>query len=153
MRLGNILSLNVIIKKEELNVDLSKRRTKAHPHSHRRGCSGSGSRDSSSLRICHGPHTPIQVTRSRQRPFPPQEAEKIWHGPSKFYSCTIESTMTGFITAWYGNCLASDRKALQRVVRMAQYITVAKLPAIQDLDTRRYQRKALTSVRLQLPKS
>ena len=46
-----------------------------------------------------------------------------------FYSCTI------------GNCSASDRKALQRVVRMAQYITGAKLPAIQDLYTM-CQRKA-----------
>ncbi|KAK6293977.1 hypothetical protein J4Q44_G00348070 [Coregonus suidteri] len=31
-----------------------------------------------------------------------------------FYSCTIESILTGCITAWYGNCSASDRKALQR---------------------------------------
>ncbi|KAK6295405.1 hypothetical protein J4Q44_G00346310 [Coregonus suidteri] len=65
----------------------------------------------------------------------------------KFYSCTIESILTGCITAWYGNCLASDRKALQRVVRTAQYITGAKLPAIQDLYTRRCQRKALKIVK------
>ncbi|KAK6299528.1 hypothetical protein J4Q44_G00295610 [Coregonus suidteri] len=64
-----------------------------------------------------------------------------------FYSCTIESIQTGCITAWYGNCLASDHKALQRVVRMAQYITGAKLPAIQDLYTRRCQRKALKIVK------
>ena len=50
-------------------------------------------------------------------------------------------------TAWYGNCLASDRKALQRIVRTAQYITGAKLPAIQDLYTRRCQRKALKIVK------
>ncbi|KAK6310148.1 hypothetical protein J4Q44_G00200290 [Coregonus suidteri] len=65
----------------------------------------------------------------------------------RFYSCTIESILTGCITAWYGNCLASDRKALQRVVRTAQYITGAKLPAIQDLYTRRCQRKALKIVK------
>ncbi|KAK6322739.1 hypothetical protein J4Q44_G00075310 [Coregonus suidteri] len=65
----------------------------------------------------------------------------------KFYSCTIEGILTGCITAWYGNCLASDRKALQRVVRTAQYITGAKLPAIQDLYTRRCQRKALKIVK------
>ena len=53
-----------------------------------------------------------------------------------FYSCTIESILTGCITAWFGNYSASDRKALQRVVRTAQYITGAKLPAIQDLYTR-----------------
>ncbi|XP_029618276.1 28S ribosomal protein S30, mitochondrial [Salmo trutta] len=30
----------------------------------------------------------------------------------KFYSGTIVSILTGCITAWYGNCLASDHKAL-----------------------------------------
>ncbi|XP_031663027.1 uncharacterized protein LOC116357818 isoform X2 [Oncorhynchus kisutch] len=48
----------------------------------------------------------------------------------------------GCITTWYCNSSASDHKALQRVVRMAQYVTGAKLPAIQDLYNRR-QRKAL----------
>ena len=56
----------------------------------------------------------------------------------KLHSCTIESSLTGCIITWYGNCLASDRKALQRVVRMAQYITGAELPAIQDLYTSLY---------------
>jgi hypothetical protein len=65
----------------------------------------------------------------------------------RFYSCTIESILTCCITGWYGNCSAWDRKALQRVVRMAQYITRAKLPAIQDLYTRRCQRKALKMVK------
>jgi hypothetical protein len=63
------------------------------------------------------------------------------------YSCNIESILTGCITAWYGNCSASDRKALQRVMRTAQYITGDKLPAIQDLYTRRCQRKALKIVK------
>jgi predicted O-linked N-acetylglucosamine transferase (SPINDLY family) len=65
----------------------------------------------------------------------------------RFYSCTIESILTGFITAWYGNCSASDHKALQRVVRTAQYITEANLPAIQDLYNRRCQKKALKVVK------
>jgi hypothetical protein len=52
----------------------------------------------------------------------------------KFYGCNIES-IRGCITAWYGNCSASDRKALQRVVGTAQYITGAKFPAIQDFYT------------------
>ena len=63
-------------------------------------------------------------------------------GPQIFkriYSCTIESILTGCITAWYGNCSAFNRKALQRVLRTAQYITGAKIPAIQ---------KALKNVRL-----
>jgi hypothetical protein len=37
--------------------------------------------------------------------------------------------------------------ALQRVVRAAQYITGAKLPAIQELYTRRCRRKALKIVK------
>ena len=65
----------------------------------------------------------------------------------KFYSCTIETILTGCITTWYGNCSASDRKALQRVVRTAQYITGAKIPAIQDLYNRTCQRKAHKIVR------
>ena len=62
--------------------------------------------------------------------FPPQETEKM--GPQilkMFYSCTIKSILTVCITSWYGNCSASDRKVLQRIVRTAQYITGAKLPA------------------------
>jgi hypothetical protein len=54
---------------------------------------------------------------------------------SKLYSCTIESILTGCITAWYDTCSGSDHKALQRVVRMAQHVTGAKVPAIQDLYT------------------
>ena len=58
------------------------------------------------------------------------------------YSCTIESFLTGCITACYGNYFSSNCKALQRVVCTAQYITGAELPAIQDLYTRQVQRKA-----------
>ena len=65
----------------------------------------------------------------------------------KFYSCTIESILTGCITAWYGNCSASDGKVLQRIMRMVQYITGAKLPAIQDIYSRRCQKKALKIVK------
>ena len=37
-----------------------------------------------------------------------------------FYRCTIESILTGCITAWYGSCTDLDRKALQRVVKTHQ---------------------------------
>ena len=37
-----------------------------------------------------------------------------------FYSCIIESVLTGGITIWYGNTTNYDRKALQRVVNSAQ---------------------------------
>ena len=62
----------------------------------------------------------------------------------RFYSCNIEST--GCITAWYSNCSASDRKALQRVVGTVQYITGAKLPAIYT-STLLCQRKVLKIVK------
>jgi hypothetical protein len=46
---------------------------------------------------------------------------------TKFYRCTIESILSGCITAWYGN-----HRALQRVVRSVQHITGGTLPALQD---------------------
>eukprot|EP00061_Rhincodon_typus_P013024 g39133.t1 len=42
---------------------------------------------------------------------------------TNFYNCTIESILSGFITAWYGNCSAQGSKELQRVVNTAQTIT------------------------------
>jgi hypothetical protein len=88
----------------------------------------------------HGPkHTKAVVKRARQNLFPLRRLKGFGIGPQilkRFYSCTIVSILAGCITAWYGNCSASERKALQRVVRTAQYITGAKLPAIQDLYNR-----------------
>ena len=51
---------------------------------------------------------------------------------TNFYRCTIESILSGCITAWYGNCTTLNRKALQRVVRSAHRITGGKLPTLQD---------------------
>ena len=85
-----------------------------------------------------------------QNLFPLGRLKRFGMGPQilkRFYSSTIESILTGSITAWYGNCSASDRMALQRVVSTAQYITGAKLATIQDLYTRRCQRKALKIVK------
>jgi hypothetical protein len=94
-------------------------------------------------------HTNPVVKRARHGFFPLRRLKGFGMGPEilkKFYSCTIESVLTGCITAWYGNCSASDLKALQRVVRMAQCITGAERPLIQDLYTRRCHRKALIMV-------
>jgi hypothetical protein len=79
------------------------------------------------------------------KPFLPRRLKRLGMGPQilkTFYSCTRES-----ITAWYGNCSASDPKALHSVVCTAQYVTGAKLPALQDLYTRQCQRKALKMVK------
>jgi hypothetical protein len=95
-------------------------------------------------------HTKTVVKRARQSLFPLRKLKRFGMGLEilkRFNSCNIESNLTCCITAWYGNCLASDRKVLQRVVRTAQYITGAKLPAFQDLYTRRCQRKALKIVK------
>ena len=66
------------------------------------------------------------MRRARRNLFLLRRLKTFGMGPQilkRFYSCTIES-----ITAQYSNC-----KALQRVVRTAQYITGAKLLAIQDI--------------------
>ncbi len=47
------------------------------------------------------------------------------------------------ITVWYGNCTVSDQKALQRVVKTAQYTTGVGLPSIKDI----YHKRCLRRVR------
>ena len=87
-------------------------------------------------------HTKTIVKRAWQHLFPLRRLKRFVMGRQiikKFYSCTT----------WYGNCSSSDRKALQRVVRIAG----AKLPAIQDLSTRWCERKVQKIVRLQSPES
>jgi hypothetical protein len=82
--------------------------------------------------------------------FPLRRLKIFAMGPQilkRFYSSTIESILRGCITAWYGNCSASNSKALQRVMRTAQYITGAKLSAIHDLYNRPYQKKAIKMVK------
>ncbi|KAK0134286.1 hypothetical protein N1851_030137 [Merluccius polli] len=59
-----------------------------------------------------------------------------------FYRSTIESILTNCVTVWYGNCSASDRKALQRVVKIAQRITGSPLPSIEAVQRKRCLRKA-----------
>ena len=81
-------------------------------------------------------HTKTVVKRAQQNLFPLRRLKIFGMGLqilNRFYSWTIGRLLAGCVTACYGNCSASDCKALQRVVRTAQYITVAKLPAIQDL--------------------
>uniref|UniRef100_A0AAQ6IB52 Alkylated DNA repair protein AlkB homologue 8 N-terminal domain-containing protein n=1 Tax=Anabas testudineus TaxID=64144 RepID=A0AAQ6IB52_ANATE len=59
-----------------------------------------------------------------------------------FYRGTIESILSSCITAWFGNCTVSDRKALQRIVRTAEKIIGVSLPSITDIYTTRCIRKA-----------
>ena len=150
----NNLSLNVIETKEMI-VDYRKRRTEHAPILIDRAvveqvesCKFLGVHITNTL--SWSKHNKTVVKGAQQNQFPLRRLKIFGMGPQilkKCYSCSIERILTGCITAWYGNCLASDRKALQRVVRTAQYVTGAKLPAIQDLYTRRCQRKALQIVK------
>uniref|UniRef100_A0A3P9IJZ8 Reverse transcriptase domain-containing protein n=1 Tax=Oryzias latipes TaxID=8090 RepID=A0A3P9IJZ8_ORYLA len=54
-----------------------------------------------------------------------------------FYSCTIESILTGNITTWFGNSTMQDRRALQRVVRSAERIIHTELPDLHSIYGRR----------------
>ncbi|KAF7663981.1 hypothetical protein LDENG_00192800, partial [Lucifuga dentata] len=44
-----------------------------------------------------------------------------------------ESILSSCNTVWFGNCKASDRKSLQRIVRTAEKIIQVPLPAITDI--------------------
>jgi hypothetical protein len=61
---------------------------------------------------------------------------------TNFYRRTIESILSGCITAWYGNRAARNQRAPQRVVWFAQSIIGGKLPALQDTYSTRCHRKA-----------
>ena len=94
----------------------------AHPHSHRRGCSGEGRHHN---KLSWSKHTKTVVKRARQRLFPLRRLKRFGMGPSDPQNVPQlhYREHPGCITACYGKCLASDRKVLQRVVRTAQYIT------------------------------
>ncbi len=90
-------------------------------------------------------HTDAVLKKSHQRLFFLRRLRKFGMSPSilrSFYTCTVESILTGCITAWFGNSTAGNRKALQRVVRTARHIVGGELPSLQDIYTRRCIRKA-----------
>ncbi len=64
-------------------------------------------------------HTDAVLKKAHQRLFVLRPLRKFGTSPNilrSFYSCTVESILTGCITAWFGNSTAGKRKALQRVV-------------------------------------
>ncbi len=99
-----------------------------------------------SPRISHGLLTQIAVLKkAHQRLFFLRRLRKFGTSPSilrSFYTCTVESILTGCITAWFGNSTAGNRRALQRVVRTARHIVGGELPSLQDIYTRQCTRKA-----------
>uniref|UniRef100_A0AAZ3QQU1 Alkylated DNA repair protein AlkB homologue 8 N-terminal domain-containing protein n=1 Tax=Oncorhynchus tshawytscha TaxID=74940 RepID=A0AAZ3QQU1_ONCTS len=95
-------------------------------------------------------HTDSIVKKAEQHLFNLRRLKKFGLSPkalTNFYRCTIESILSGCITAWYGNCSSHNRKALQRVVRSAQRITGGKLPALQDTYTTRCHRNAIKIIK------
>ncbi len=90
-------------------------------------------------------HTDAVLKKTHQRLFFLRRLRKFGTSPSilrSCYTCTVESILTGCITAWFGNSTAGNRKALQRVVRTARHIVGGELPSLQDIYTRRCTRKA-----------
>ncbi|XP_070400499.1 uncharacterized protein [Nothobranchius furzeri] len=59
-----------------------------------------------------------------------------------FYSCTIESILTGNIITWFGNSTMQDRRALQRVIRSAERTIRSELPDLHSIYSRRCWTKA-----------
>ena len=89
--------------------------------------------------------TDALVKKSRQRLYHLRRLRTFGVSPralQNFYTCTIESILTGSITTWYGNCTVQEQKALQRVVKTAGRITGGALPSIQDIYTRRCRSKS-----------
>ncbi|KAK1794574.1 hypothetical protein P4O66_001253 [Electrophorus voltai] len=64
-----------------------------------------------------------------------------------FYTCTIESILTGNITVWFGNCTKQDRQGLHSVVRSIEHITHTELPDLQTIYYKRCQTKPRTTVK------
>ncbi len=90
-------------------------------------------------------HTDAVLKKANQRLFFLRRLRKFGTSPRilrSFYTCTVESILTGCITAWFGNSTAGNRRALQRVVRTARHIVGGELPSLQDIYTRRCTRKA-----------
>ena len=114
---NNNLSLNVI-KTKEMIVDYRKKRTEHAPIL----ITAAAVEQIESFKylgvhitntLTWSKHTKTVVKTARQNLFPLRRLKRYGMGPQilkRFYSCSIEST--GCITAWYGNCAASDRKAL-----------------------------------------
>ncbi len=94
--------------------------------------------------VVHG-HTDAVLKKAHQPLFFLRRVRKFGTSPSilrSFYTYTLESILTGCITAWFGNSTAGNRKALKSVVRTARHIVGGELPSLQDIYTRRCTRKA-----------
>ena len=91
-------------------------------------------------------HTDSVVKKAQQRLFNLRRLKKFGLSPktlTDLYRCTLKSILSSYITAWYGNCPAHKRRALQRVVLSAQHITGGKLSTLQDTYSTWWHREAI----------
>lgn len=89
-------------------------------------------------------HLDTVVRKARQRLYHLRRLKKFKASNTvlqSFYTSTIESILTGCITAWYGNTTMQDRKALQRVVRSAERTIGRQLPNLGDIYCKRCKDK------------
>ncbi|KAI4871804.1 hypothetical protein NFI96_021471 [Prochilodus magdalenae] len=103
----------------------------------------------SSLEFTWSLNTSTITKKAQQRLYFLRRLRKAHLSPpilTTFYRGTIKSILNSCITAWFGNCTASDRKSLQRVVRTAEKIIGVFLPTITDIYTTRCIRKAIIIV-------
>ncbi len=76
-------------------------------------------------------HTDAVLKKTHQRLFFQRRLRKFGMSPSilrSFYTCTVESILTGCITAWFGNSTAGNRKALQRVYELPATLLEVSFP-------------------------
>ncbi|KAK1785836.1 hypothetical protein P4O66_003119 [Electrophorus voltai] len=146
----NNLLLN-ISKTKELIVDCSKKQEQHYPPVR---ISGTMVERVDSFR-CLGVHISQDLSWSHHANSLAKKArQRLYHLrrlkdfrlPSKvlqnFYTCTIESILTGNITVWFGNCTKQDRQGLQSVAHSAERITHMELPDLQTIYYKRCQTKA-----------
>lgn len=50
-----------------------------------------------------------------------------------FYKATIESVLSYCISVWFAACSAADKKALQRIIKIAENIIGCPLPSLSDI--------------------
>ncbi len=96
-------------------------------------------------------HIQTQVKKARHlRLYHLRQLRKFRVSPAilkTFYSGTIESVLTQCISVWYGNSSSQDCKALQRVVRLAERISGAALPSLQDIYLKRCKSRAVKIIK------
>eukprot|EP00061_Rhincodon_typus_P013056 g39190.t1 len=95
-------------------------------------------------------HIDATVKKAQQRLFFLRWLKKVGMSLrtlTNLYRCTTESTLSGCITTWYGNCSAQDRKRLQKVMCTAQTITEDNLPSTDSIYTARCCRKAANIIK------